>query len=103
MNTGEIIKNRREELRLTQEELAERVGYKHKTSINKIEMGKQKIMQDKILIFARALEFTPEQLMGWDAVESNPVLTDQERELLRKFRALDDRGKNLVNAITHNM
>ena len=103
MTTGEIIKRRREELQMTQEELAERVGYKHKTSINKIEMGKQKIMQDKILIFAKALEFTPEQLMGWHDVEPAPsvTLTNWEKELLKQYRALDHRGRNMVEVLLY--
>lgn len=103
MTTGEIIRKRREELQMTQEELAERVGYKHKTSINKIEMGKQKIMQDKILVFAKALEFTPEQLMGWHDVEPVPeiALTKWEKELLKQYRALDLRGKNMVEVVLY--
>lgn len=66
MTIGERIKFMREQLGLTQDELAVRVGYKHKTSINKIETGERKLMQDKILAFAHALETTPEAIMGWD-------------------------------------
>lgn len=36
---GDKIKERRESLELTQEELAKRIGYKSKSTINKIEMG----------------------------------------------------------------
>ena len=102
MTTGEIIRNRREELQMTQEELAELVGYRHKTSINKIESGKQKIMQDKILVFAKALQFTPEQLMGWDTV-AQPVeqvsLSADELNYIEKYRALDDHGRGIVDYV----
>ena len=105
MTTGEIIKNRREELQMTQEELAELVGYKHKTSINKIESGKQKIMQDKILTFAKALQFTPEQLMGWEEPVpvsepiQMPAFTDEEIRHIKKYRTLDSNGKKVVDYI----
>mgnify|MGYP000299656556 CR=1 FL=1 len=38
-NLGQKIKKRREELGLSQEDLAKILGYKHKSSINKIELG----------------------------------------------------------------
>lgn len=39
MDIGSRIKHKREELNMTQEELALKVGYKSKSSINKIEIG----------------------------------------------------------------
>ncbi len=60
------IRQRREELGLTQDELAKRMGYKSRSSINKIEMGENDIPQSKIVQFAKALETTPGDLMGWD-------------------------------------
>ena len=38
---GANIKRRREELGITQEELSKRLGFKSKSSINKIELGIQ--------------------------------------------------------------
>lgn len=37
MTIGQRIKVRREELNMSQEELAKRIGYKSRSSINKIE------------------------------------------------------------------
>lgn len=64
-NIGENIRRRREELGLTQVELAARLGYKSKSSINKIEMGINDLPQKKIVQFAEALHTTPSELMGW--------------------------------------
>lgn len=61
------IRNRREELGMTQDELAIMMGYKSRSSINKIELGKSDIPQSKIAAFAKALETTPEYLMGFDS------------------------------------
>ncbi|MEN6618171.1 MAG: helix-turn-helix transcriptional regulator [Rikenellaceae bacterium] len=62
---GENIRKRREELNLTQEELAKKLGYKSKSTINKIENGTNDITQSKIKAFADALETTTADLMGW--------------------------------------
>ena len=40
MNLGEKVKKRRLELNLTQEELAKKMGYSSRVSINKIELGR---------------------------------------------------------------
>ena len=55
MNTADIIKKRREELGLSQEELAAKLGYKSRSSINKIELGLSDIPFSKITLFAKAL------------------------------------------------
>ena len=60
------IRARREELGISQEELAKRMGYKSRSSINKIEKGENDIPQSKIVAFAKALRTTPEALMGWE-------------------------------------
>lgn len=60
------IRSRRKELGMSQEELAEKVGYKTKSSINKIELGQNDIAQSKIYEFAKALRTTPAYLMGWE-------------------------------------
>lgn len=100
MTIGERIKTLREQRGLTQDELAIRVGYRHKTSVNKIETGERKLMQDKILSFAKALDTTPEVIMGWAPIDERPA-TDFSREEIRfieKYRSLDTRGKNMVDA-----
>ena len=45
------IKARREKLGMSQEELATKLGYKSRSTINKIEMGKNDITQSKIIAF----------------------------------------------------
>ncbi|WP_304159072.1 helix-turn-helix domain-containing protein [Fusobacterium ulcerans] len=69
MTIYDRIKERREKLGLTQEELAKELGYISRSSIAKIESGKVDIPQSKILSFAKALKTTPSYIMGW--VEEN--------------------------------
>lgn len=67
---GEQIKNRRQALGLTQEELARRMGYKSKSTINKIELGINDVSQSKIVQFARALNTSVDYLMDMGGVEA---------------------------------
>ena len=68
---GIRIKELREKSGMTQEDLAKLIGYKSRSTINKIEMGKNDIPQNKIEKFAKALRVPPISLMGWDIPEIN--------------------------------
>ena len=69
-NIGKIICARRKELGMTQEELAKKMGYKSKSTINKIENGTNDIPQSKVVKFAEVLETTIADLMGWKNPEN---------------------------------
>lgn len=74
---GKNIAERRKALGLTQEELASRMGYRSKSTINKIELGKNDIPQSKIVKFAEVLKTTPAWLMGWEEThKKNDTLSD---------------------------
>lgn len=66
MTIGERIRQRREELKMSQEDLAIKLGYKSRSSINKIELGQQNLTQSKIATIATVLKTTPTYIMGWD-------------------------------------
>jgi transcriptional regulator with XRE-family HTH domain len=81
MNIGERIKNRRLELNLSQDELAHKVGYKSRSSINKIELSRS-LPLSKVQKMADALETTPGYLMGWTSEIQNSKPKDDSREKL---------------------
>ena len=60
------LRLRREELGLSQEQLAQRMGYRSKSSITKLEKGINDIPQSKLEELADALETTPAYLLGLD-------------------------------------
>lgn len=66
MTLGEKVKLKREELNLSQEELAEKMNYKSKTSIHKIEVGITDLPLSKVKELAAVLKTTPAYLMGWE-------------------------------------
>ena len=62
------VRLRREELGLSQEQLAQRMGYRSKSSITKLEKGVNDIPQAKLEELAAALETTPAYLLGLDVL-----------------------------------
>ena len=58
------IRQRREQLGLSQEELAARMGYRSKSSITKLEKGINDLPRAKLEELAAALDTTPAWLMG---------------------------------------
>lgn len=111
---GNKVRQRREELGLSQDELAKRCGYKSRSSINKIELNINDVSQSKILVLAKALETdpiwllkeevetfdTPEQFeKHWNAIGGgrHPLeLSDLEHTLVVNFRASDPVTQNNV-------
>ena len=66
MKLGDLIKKRREQLNLTQEELADLLNYKSKSTINKIEKNINDIPFAKLEDFAKVLKVDLAYLLGWD-------------------------------------
>ena len=107
---GKNIMKRRKELGMTQEELATLMGYKSKSTINKIELGINDIVQSKVAKFANVLDTTIAYLMGWEEdVEEKPeeagyiagkaLKNGEFLLLLSLYEQLDDAGKK--DAVKH--
>ena len=119
----ENIRKRRLELNMSQQNLAESVGYKGKSMISQIEKGKVDLQRTMIIKFAEALKCSPAYLMGWTeknephllldsiAKENNPSEFDEmlvksyvelktdnedERKLLKGFRCASDELKETM-------
>lgn len=63
---GSVIRNLREELNMTQDELAGKCGYtseNKRSTINKIESGKSDLPATKIVAIAKALNINPAELL----------------------------------------
>ena len=97
---GENILLMRNRLGWTQEELAKKMGYKSKSTINKIEMGINDIPQSKIVKFAEVLGTTPAHLMGWKETKAPPTaepeLSEGEAVLVDLFRRVPEDKQELV-------
>lgn len=115
MSIGQRIKSRREELGMSQEDLAHRIGYKSKSSINKIELDIQQLRQSKIKQIADALETTTDYIMGWsekknDEPKEKHDVTDLIKnqygsdvyELVQLYLKLNEAGKKKIMEELHD-
>ena len=107
---GKNIAEARKRARMTQEELAQKVGYKTKSAINKIEMGKRDLPQKKIATFAAALGTTPGHLLGWDVAPAEAgalaarVLKDPEVfQFMRDFMTLSEADQYALRLVLASM
>lgn len=64
------IRYQRESQGMTQQELADKVGYTSRSTINKIEKGERNITGDKIQAIAQALGVKPSYLMDGDTYDN---------------------------------
>lgn len=81
MSIGDRIKERRIELGITQEDLAKKMGYKSRSSINKIELGINDIPQSKIVKFAQILRVSPGYLMEWEPkIKKATIIADEQKK-----------------------
>lgn len=110
MKIGDKIKQRRMELKWSQRELAEKMGYNHST-ITRIETGKIDIPQSRIVQFADVLGVSVGYLMNWVSEETSKkndaladiilqLRTDDELfSIVEKISKLDAEKRQAVKAV----
>ena len=118
MTIADRIRNIRNELQLSQTELAERANYCDKTRISKIENSGNDISMKQVKRIASALGVPMESLMGWSVPEDTPQaqeirnsyitntfkLSYDEVELIEAYRLLDEKGKEYTrNSVLANV
>lgn len=113
MDLAHKVRLRREQLGWTQDELARRMGYASRVSINKIENGRP-VSQKIIARLADALNTTVPWLMGWaEEIEKDPVGTAERHfemimdedisEIFEDFKRLDSAQKKIVKDLVHSL
>ncbi len=111
MNTGDRIKQKRIELGLTVDELAQKIG-KSRATIYRYENGDIENMPTPILEpLAKALETTPADLMGWTNIKASGTITlynvqcetKDEAELILSYRKLSLSGQKRVSSYTSKL
>lgn len=101
MTIGERVRQLREKLEMTQEQLAHRLGYKNKSSVAHIENGRD-IPRSMVVLLADILQTTPSYLMGWDdetkpykMPDSSETLTNQEYMMPDSLKKITANGNTL--------
>lgn len=114
MTIGERIKARRNELKLSQRDLCEKMGYSNHSTIGKIEAGKVDIPQSRIVQFAEVLGVSVAYLMGWEEeIKKNPaaaaerhfeILMDEDFVgMFDEFHRLDKKKRKIVIDLVHSL
>lgn len=113
MDLAGRVRQRREALGMSQEELAQRMGYSSRTSINKIENGRP-CSQKIIARLAEALGVGIPYLMGWEEeIKENPVaaaerhleilMDDEFVSMYEEFKRLDASKRKIVADLVHSL
>lgn len=99
---GKKIRKLREEKGMTQQELANKVGYKSRVSINKIELQRD-LPINKLIPIAKALDVDIKYLTGWtDDIEKQAtmdadILCDTYfSDVIEAYLSLSDEDKKEV-------
>lgn len=102
----ENIKRYRIEAKMSQAELAARVGYTDRSSIAKIEKGAVDLSQSKIKQFADVFGVSSGQLMGWDQdpeeladITAHVLLQPQVLRMIEKFLKLPAADQATVSSL----
>lgn len=94
---GENLKQIRISKGVTQEELAKKLGYSSRSSINKIEVGRSDMPRSKIEQAARVLGVSPLELFKNEPISEEQILDvvvdKQMQELAQGFEQLSDTNK----------
>ena len=102
---GERIKRLRIQNNLTQQQLADKLQYKSRSTINKIELGISEIHPTKIRSFAHALNTSPQYLLGQceepEACENKVQILLDDGSLVN-YSLDNERTDKLLNFI-HNL
>ena len=94
MTVGDRIRALRQSIGMSQDELAKKVGYKSRTSINKIELSRD-IPLDKVQAIAFALDVPPSVLMGWKE-DARIYDGTKDAAFLRLFHTLSERDQDII-------
>ncbi len=99
MTVADRIRQRREELKLTQDEVASKLGLGSKASISQIEKSGDDVSMKNVIRLATALNTTPRFLMGFDdkpQEETQFTTLNQVYRVLKNDKQFDDRAIPVV-------
>ena len=110
MSIGKRIKERRSELKISQRELASKLGYSDHTTVTRIEADKVDLSQSRLKQFATVLDVSVGYLMGW---EENPeeagafaalAISDPRiKKLVSDYMSLSEEDKNIITSLMESL
>ena len=98
---GKKLRQLREEKGMTQEELAHKVGYKSRVSINKIELQRD-VPLKKLSLIAKALDVSPSELAGWEEYDTDKKQDHSITKTDEKCYYLSDAARDMAEFLHKN-
>lgn len=96
-NTAYLIRERRAKLKMSQQDLANALGV-NRSTVSRYESGYiEKMPIDTLIPLARALQTTPEYLMGWAEESGDPP--PFEDRLVSAYLMADDNVKAAIRSL----
>ena len=93
-NIGDRIRNRRIELGYTQDEMAQKMGYKNRSTVTKMESSEELPLK-KIRSIAEILEVSPAYLMGWEVdVNNSTIVGNNSGTISNNINSNNDNSTN---------
>lgn len=100
---GTRIRDRRLQLGMTQEDLAQMMGYSHKASVNRLEKGLNNLPQTKIALLADCLQVDVGYLLGFDNEEEDMRRGRPVDRIMDKLEQLNENEVNVLEAMIELM
>lgn len=101
ITVNDRIKQLRKELNLDADYIAQQLGISRATYYRYESKDIEKIPISALVPLAKVLQTTPAYLMGWEEKDTPAnqelELTHHEKDFIKKYRVLDERGKSTVD------
>ena len=106
MSVGNRIRKRRAELKISQRDLASKLGYSDHTTVTRIEADKVDLSQSRLKQFAKVLDVSVGYLMGWEespeeagALAAATISDPRIKKLVSDYLTLDEEDKNIITSL----
>ncbi len=96
MTMYDRIKQRRIALKMSQDELARKVGYQSRSAISKVENGDRDISQSMIAKYAEALGVSPSYLLYGEETPAEETSGGRIEEFIELFQQLTDEQQAMI-------
>lgn len=110
MSIGKRIKERRSELKISQRDLASKLGYSDHTTVTRIEADKVDLSQSRLKQFAKVLDVPVGYLMGWEenpeeagALAAAAIRDPRIKKLVSDYLSLDEADKNIITSLMDSL
>lgn len=98
---GQNLRRIRVSKNMTQDELAKKLGYTNRSSINKIEVGRSDMPRSKIELAAKILGVSPLELFKNSPIDDeviDTIVDDQLTIITEKFEKLNESNRMRLSA-----